>query len=61
MKDDAQKPIPENADLESLREAAADCKACDLWRIATQTVFGRKEAHAQRLSLSVRNRATMKT
>ena len=40
MKDDAQKPIPENADLESLREAAADCKACDLWRIATQTVFG---------------------
>ena len=26
--------------LKGLREAAAGCKACDLWRIGTQTVFG---------------------
>ena len=26
--------------LKNLREDAADCKACDLWRIGTQTVFG---------------------
>ncbi len=24
----------------SLREAAADCRACDLWKLGTQTVFG---------------------
>jgi uracil-DNA glycosylase len=26
--------------LKKLREEAADCKACDLWRRGTQTVFG---------------------
>ena len=26
--------------LKSLREEAADCRACDLWRRGTQTVFG---------------------
>ncbi len=26
--------------LETLREAAADCRACPLWKNATQTVFG---------------------
>lgn len=26
--------------LKNLRETAADCKACDLWRRGTQTVFG---------------------
>src|SRR5947209_17700399 len=26
--------------LKNLREEAADCKACDLWRRGTQTVFG---------------------
>jgi DNA polymerase len=26
--------------LKTLREEAADCKACDLWRKGTQTVFG---------------------
>jgi len=26
--------------LNNLREEAADCKACDLWRRGTQTVFG---------------------
>jgi uracil-DNA glycosylase len=32
--------IPEKPTLPSLREAARDCKACDLWKIGTQTVFG---------------------
>jgi uracil-DNA glycosylase family protein len=32
--------IPEKPTLPSLREAARDCKACDLWKSGTQTVFG---------------------
>ncbi|TMB64254.1 MAG: UdgX family uracil-DNA binding protein, partial [Chloroflexi bacterium] len=32
--------IPEVPTLDRLRFAAADCKACDLWARATQTVFG---------------------
>jgi uracil-DNA glycosylase family protein len=32
--------VPEKRTLEELREAAADCKACDLWKTGTQTVFG---------------------
>lgn len=32
--------IPANPTLESLRKAAAGCKACDLWKLGTQTVFG---------------------
>jgi DNA polymerase len=33
-------PIPEQLSIEALRDAAAGCKACDLWENATQTVFG---------------------
>jgi uracil-DNA glycosylase len=32
--------VPEARSLKKLREAAADCKACDLWKTGTQTVFG---------------------
>ena len=32
--------IPGNAGLEELREMARACRACDLWKRATQTVFG---------------------
>lgn len=32
--------VPEKRDPESLRHAAAGCKACDLWQRGTQTVFG---------------------
>ncbi len=32
--------IPEEKTLATLREAAAECKACDLWERGTQTVFG---------------------
>ena len=36
----AQDLIPEQLTLPSLKAAAADCKACDLWKKGTQTVFG---------------------
>lgn len=32
--------IPLTPTLESVRKAALGCKACDLWKTATQTVFG---------------------
>jgi len=31
---------PVRASLEELRKAAKDCRACDLWKRGTQTVFG---------------------
>jgi DNA polymerase len=34
-------------DIESLREQAAGCRACPLWKDATQTVFGEGPQHAQ--------------
>jgi uracil-DNA glycosylase len=36
----AEDLIPEKPTLPLLQKAAADCKACDLWENATQTVFG---------------------
>jgi uracil-DNA glycosylase family protein len=38
--------IPEHPTLERLREAAAGCRGCDLWKTATQTVFGAGPAGA---------------
>jgi uracil-DNA glycosylase family protein len=32
--------VPETRSLEELRAAAAGCRACDLWKTGTQTVFG---------------------
>jgi uracil-DNA glycosylase family protein len=32
--------VPRKSTIKGLREQAADCKACDLWKTATQTVFG---------------------
>jgi uracil-DNA glycosylase len=32
--------VPPRPTLNKLRAAAADCKACDLWKTGTQTVFG---------------------
>jgi len=39
--------IPPHPTLKSLREAAASCKACDLWKRGTQTVFGEGSREAQ--------------
>jgi uracil-DNA glycosylase len=33
-------PAPVDDSLDALRDAAAACKRCDLWKPATQTVFG---------------------
>lgn len=40
-------PIPGKLTLPALRAAAANCKACDLWKLGTQTVFGEGRASAR--------------
>jgi DNA polymerase len=40
-------PVPETRNLTKLREAAAGCQACGLWKTGTQTVFGEGSASAQ--------------
>jgi uracil-DNA glycosylase len=37
---DAAELIPDHPSLPSVRDAAKDCRACDLWARGTQTVFG---------------------
>jgi DNA polymerase len=39
--------LPPKPDLESLREASAGCRGCDLWQVGTQTVFGEGAQHAE--------------
>jgi uracil-DNA glycosylase family protein len=39
--------IPEGATLGQIREIAAGCRACDLWKKGTQTVFGEGGAKAK--------------
>jgi DNA polymerase len=39
--------IPEHPTLERLRETAAGCQGCGLWRDATQTVFGEGASRAE--------------
>ncbi|HMG32633.1 MAG TPA: UdgX family uracil-DNA binding protein [Blastocatellia bacterium] len=36
----AEELIDGNNDLDSLRDAASVCRACNLWKLGTQTVFG---------------------
>ena len=40
-------PVPVDDSLDALRDAAAGCKRCDLWKPATQTVFGAGPARAR--------------
>ena len=40
-------PPPRPRSVTELREAAAGCRACDLWEKATQTVFGEGAASAR--------------
>lgn len=40
-------PIPDKLTLPALRAAAANCKACDLWKLGTQAVFGEGIANAR--------------
>ena len=39
--------IPPSLTLPALQEAAKACKACDLWKLGTQTVFGEGRAPAR--------------
>jgi DNA polymerase len=39
--------VPENPTLPKLREASAGCRACDLWKTGTQTVFGEGTRNAE--------------
>jgi uracil-DNA glycosylase family protein len=39
--------LPLYPSLESARTASKECRACDLWRHGTQTVFGEGAAHAK--------------
>jgi uracil-DNA glycosylase len=41
------KPAASADDIEALRDEAADCRACHLWKDATQTVFGEGPQAAQ--------------
>jgi uracil-DNA glycosylase family protein len=46
--DDTAAPlVPERLSLPSLRDAAAGCQACDLWKTGTQTVFGEGTRNAE--------------
>jgi uracil-DNA glycosylase len=43
----AEPLVPENPSLPKLRSVAAGCRACDLWKCGTQTVFGEGSPHAK--------------
>jgi uracil-DNA glycosylase len=43
----AAAPVPDTRNLPKLREVAAACKACDLWKTGTQTVFGQGSSSAE--------------
>ncbi|HKY13177.1 MAG TPA: UdgX family uracil-DNA binding protein [Gaiellaceae bacterium] len=45
--DTAAAMIPPNPTLRKVAEAAKGCRACDLWRSGTQTVFGEGRAKAE--------------
>jgi uracil-DNA glycosylase len=44
---DATPFLPDRANLKALREAAAGCRGCHLWRGASQTVFGEGKRDAK--------------
>jgi uracil-DNA glycosylase family protein len=52
MADDEERPgaeqwVPAGADIAALREAAHDCRGCELYRDATQVVFSQGSARAR--------------
>lgn len=47
VKSSAAKLLPSSPTLAKLREAARECRACDLWRTGTQTVFGEGKAQVE--------------
>jgi len=47
MEDRRKPPVPARPSLPALREAARSCRACDLWKTGTQTVFGEGQRRAR--------------
>ena len=47
LQDPAEEFFPSRKSLKAFRDAAADCKACDLWKRGTQTVFGEGSRRAE--------------
>lgn len=47
LQDSAAEFFPSRKSLKAFRDAAADCKACDLWKRGTQTVFGEGTRRAE--------------
>ncbi|HEX3735936.1 MAG TPA: UdgX family uracil-DNA binding protein [Solirubrobacterales bacterium] len=47
MSEDAAEFLPERRSLKALREAVGDCRGCELYRDATQAVFGAGPAKAR--------------
>jgi uracil-DNA glycosylase len=45
--DPAEEFFPSRKSSKDFRDAAADCKACDLWKRGTQTVFGEGSRRAE--------------
>src|SRR2546428_10206593 len=43
----AEEFFPERKSLKAFRDAAADCKACELWKRGTQTIFGEGARRAE--------------
>jgi uracil-DNA glycosylase len=43
----AERYLPDRRSLTRMREAAQSCRGCDLWRDATQAVFGEGPARAE--------------
>jgi uracil-DNA glycosylase family protein len=43
----AASKVPDQLTVSALREAAASCRACDLYKTGTQTVFGEGAEHAE--------------
>ena len=48
-RDERDAALPKASSVDELRELARGCRACDLWRNATQTVFGDGPARARLL------------
>jgi DNA polymerase len=47
LKSSAEDFFPKRKSLKAFRDAAADCKGCDLWKLGTQTVFGEGARRAE--------------
>jgi len=47
LQSSAEDFFPERKSLKAFRDAAADCKGCELWKRGTQTVFGEGARHAE--------------